>query len=181
MSDTKVEIKQTTLTEIFAKTENWGWARVLIEETGRVIVVSDYGEWSYCWWSIGNKTIYEFLASLDSQYMGGKFLGAELHKHSDKNTIQAIRESILFDRQCGEMTKAEAADEWATVKSYEDAILDYRTWCEEQDYWESPWEFGREEVVGTWDSFWNKLWTPHIVPALKGMAEQKALEEVSRG
>lgn len=150
-------------------------ARILWEEPkGWVVILSSYGCWSYAWWSIGEQSLQEFLADLDSYYMGKKMLGADLDVLDPKETAQGIRQHILESRRDGDMNKDEASEEWDMVKQFEDGDMDFREWgsctsiCDQ-------WEFARHEICSSWRYFWERLWVPHIVPILK----QEALTQES--
>ena len=164
-----VEIRKCQLTEINVSTPDWGWARVLIEEdTGRVIVVSDYGEWSHCWWSIGNRTIFQFLNQLDSHYMGGKFLGAGLRVRSEPKTYEKIKKHIIDNRKDNELTKDEARNEWDIVETCFEYGNGFEEWCGETEFFRDyPWDMSVDRVVGCWESFWNHIWVPHVKPQLE--------------
>ena len=168
MTQTAEQIRIATFNEIIVQNDNrCEWARLLWEEsTGRVFLVTAWGSWSYCWTHIGEKTLQKFLGGLDIGYAGGKFLGSSLYEHSPESTLQAIRETILRDRREGGLTKAEAAEEWEHAERLEQGhYMDFREWCENSSM-DCAYEFSRKEMVGTWESFWNRIWVPKIQPIL---------------
>lgn len=161
-------IKETTLNEIFVAGKG-DWARLLWEEsTGRVIILSDYGNWSYCWSHRGNESVREFLPQLEYEYMGKKMLGSALYVHSDKSTAQAIRETILRARRDCSLSRVDARVEWDFVKRYERGEIDFKEWVDGTDLGDDSYELSRREVCSDWKSFWERLWLPLIKPLLIG-------------
>lgn len=173
LSADKATTKTTTFREIAANTTGWGWARLLWEdETGRVVILSDYGHWSYCWPHIGDDSLPAFLAKLTASYMGEKLLGSKHREHSDEKTIARIRKTITEDHKTGSLTDEEAAEELQAVDDYENGWSDFRSWCGETSY-DCPHEMAEDEVNGQWCSFWDHLWFPIIKPALEAIALQE--------
>lgn len=157
--------------EISAVTKSWGWARLLIdEETGRVVIVSDYGEWSYCWRHIGDRTLPQFLAGLNWDYMGEKMLNGNIRVPSDERTVNHIKSEIISLRKTGTLDKEEAALEWEFIDEFQRGWTDFRGWCDQTHLME-PWEYRCDEPNGQWMSFWDHIWTPLIVPALKQIGD----------
>ena len=173
----QVIIKKTVFHEISVATGSWNWARLLMEEsTGRVVIVSDYGDWSYCWTSIGERSLAEFLHGLNSQYMGEKLLGSGLRSHDDDSTIKGLRNLIVEYRKDGVLTKEEAAAEWEYVKQYEDGWGDFRWWCDQTEFFDCPYDYSIYQPVACWTEFWNRIWTPLIKPALREIYVSEANE-----
>jgi hypothetical protein len=169
-------IKQTTFNEISVKRKHGCWARLLWEDSGRVIIISDYGNWSYICTHRGTSSVPEFLADLDSFYMGKKMLGSHFTNHSDELTIKSIREFILESRKNGGMDKERAIEEWEIVGYYADGDCDYRGWVEKTSICD-PWDLGRDECSHEWTSFWNRIWVPLIQPELQSLAGADATIE----
>lgn len=165
--------KQTILNEISVKNDHGAWARLLWEDNGRVIIISDFGHWSYWWGHRGTSSVAKFLAGLDSFYMGNKMLGSDFRKHSDSETIKSIRQFIRDERKNGGMEKHKAREEWNLVQDYEDGEYDYRGWIEQTSICE-PWDLGRTECSIDWKSFWDRLWVPLIQPELTGLIAELA-------
>ena len=157
--------KKTTYNEISVKNDHGAWARLLWEDNGRVIIISDFGHWSYWWGHRGSDSVAKFLAGLDSFYMGNKMLGTHFRNHSDQETVKAIRKFICDERRNGDMEKHKAREEWAIAECYEDGDYDYRGWIENTSICE-PWDLGRTECSIDWTSFWDRLWVPLIKPQL---------------
>lgn len=161
-------IKETVFKEISVRGEHGIWARLFWEEsTGRVTINSDYGDWSYCWSSIGKQTLQSFLAGLDSHYMGKKMLGQHYDVPDDEGTVQAIKEMIIQMRRDGEFDKDAAREEWDNVKAYARGDCDFRGWCDDTNITEA-WEVHQTKADNSWVMFWEKLWVPLIVPILRG-------------
>lgn len=169
MSTAAIETKvvETTFKQIRVKND-WDWCKLCWqEETGHVIISSDYGHWQYYWNSIGKKTLAQFLSGLDMHYMGGKMLGAGLHEYCEASTIQCIREHITQYRRDGSYTKEFARTEFDNVRRLEDGYYqDFREWYEATKI-EDAYELRRDRVRPCWEQFWNRLWVPFVVPALK--------------
>lgn len=170
METTVSPVKTTEFKEIHVRNEQSAWCRLLWQDNGWVIILSDYGHWAYWWGFRGNQSVPKFLADLDRDYMGGKMMGQFLLEFSLKSTVQAIRETIISDRRSCGMEKAEAANEWELAKQLEDGDLSFEAWYGESSMVDG-YECHRTEVCGTWDSFWNRLWLPLVVPVLKSEYE----------
>lgn len=161
-------IKTTTFSEI-AVVDEFDWARLLWEEsTGRVIVLSAYGNWSYCWTHIGSDTLPQILASLHMGYMGGKFLGSHLYEYSLEDTVSAIRQAICELRKTGSWSnwsKKLARKEWGLVAALEDGEIDFREWHDQTEL-DDAYEYRRTEIRADWVSFWERVWVKLILPEL---------------
>ena len=166
------EVKTVEFHELYVRNKCSAWMRLLWEDNGRVIILSDYGHWSYFWGSIGDQTIEEFLIDLDSHYMGKKMLESEFYVTDDEGTIKAVREHILQCRRDGDIDKDGAREEWELLNDYADGELDVRAWCEASSF-DDPWEWRESKANDTWVNFWNRLWQPHAVPALKEYIRQR--------
>lgn len=163
-------IRRTEFLDIMVR-HGGSYVRVTMEEaTGQVSVYSDYGDWSYRWTAIGDTTLPEFVAGLDSQYAGGKFLGAALRVFSVESTVELIRRHILELRRDATYTKDFAATEWEQVGYLESGDYDFRMWCENTKIADA-YEFSSEEVDAAWLTFWRKLWEPYVIPALREVSE----------
>ena len=157
-------MKTVPFSEITARSDNGFWVRLLIEEeTGWVVILSDYGNWSYRWTHIGTRTLTEFLVKLDSGYMGGKMLGAGISVYSHSATEECIREDIAKNSIIATLDRQTERD---LLEKFADGEFDFNSWCEQTSYQE-PWEFSRTEMDSSWSNFWEHLWEPHIVPQLQ--------------
>lgn len=146
------------------------FARLLWEEsTGRVILLTSFGDWSYVWGHRGKSSVRAFLCKLDSDYMAGKLLGASSHVMSDKLTINAIDKHILSELRAGSITRLAARDELEHLRLWSHGEIDYRGWLEGTKI-EDACEFECHTLNPQWVSFWERLWVPVIRPALEAYA-----------
>lgn len=163
----KIKTETTEFTEICVRNDHGAWARLLWEEHGRVIILSDFGHWSHWWGHRGEKTVAEFMADLDIGYMGSKMLGANRDEYSRESTVQAIREHIIdYRREWGTYSKEFARSEWDLSQQLLDGDLDFRMWYEQTKF-DDAYEFNRTEICHRWQGFWDSLWVPLIQPALQ--------------
>ena len=171
MAVAEPQIRKAEFHEIYVRNAQSAWCKLLWQDNGWVIILSDYGHWAYWWGHRGEGvSVPKFLSNLDRDYMGGKMMGTALQEFSLESTVKAIREMIVYDRKCCGMNKEEAANEWALVKQLEDGDLSFEAWYGESTMADG-YECHRTEVCGTWDAFWNRLWVPFVVPVLKSEYE----------
>ena len=91
------------------------WADITIEEWehgGSFKCVSDYGNYSYIWNSIGERNLREFLSGLSMDYFMGKATTHDFQEFDAQLTMESIRREILYERQHGGLTKDEARECW---------------------------------------------------------------------
>lgn len=163
---TEVTRTSATFTEIYARNESRAWCRLLYEDSGRVIILSDYGDCSHCWWCRGEGvSVPKFLAELEMDYMGRKMLGAAIEEYSHADTVKAIREKICFERSYEYLTKEEAREEWDRVGPLEENDIPFDVWVSDTSL-EDAYECRRTRTSRTWVNFWEKLWLPLIQPEL---------------
>jgi len=147
--------------------DGFSWARVLWEDSGRVIILSDYGHWSYWWGHRGEGvTVPRFLAKIDMHYAGGKMLGVALWVRDDDATVEAIRETIIELRRTGAIDKDTARSEWERCEQFEAGDIPFDAWCMDSEI-DDAYECHRRKVCSEWEQFWRRLWEPHIVPVLR--------------
>lgn len=171
MAVAEPKVRTAEFHEIYVRNEHSAWCKLLWQDNGWVIILSDYGHWAYWWGHRGEGvSVAKFLAGLDRDYMGNKMMGQALMEFSLESTVQAIRESIISDRKTCGMTKEEAASEWALAQLLEDGMLSFEQWYGESSMVDG-YECQCKEVCGTWDGFWKRLWLPLVVPVLKSEYE----------
>ena len=161
-------VRDTTFKEIYVKSD-MTWARFFWEKkTGLVIIVSDYGNWSYCWTHIGRVSLPLFLSQLDSQYMGKKMLSTGYWVFDHEATVKEIKSTILRLRRDTDLEKDEAAAEWDAVKKLESGFFDTNDWynASNLDLFCDSDEYRRTQPNSDWQSFWDRIWVPHIKPEL---------------
>lgn len=162
---TKPAIGVAEFKEIYVRDDRRAWCRLLWQDNGWVIILSDYGHWAFWWGHRGNQSVPKFLSQLDREYMGGKMMGEQLYEFSLESTVQAIREDIIDSRKTCGMTKEEASSEWALAQQLEDGELSFDAWYGESSMVDG-YECHRKEVCGTWRHFWDRLWVPLVQPVL---------------
>lgn len=151
------------------------WAKLLWDDDGRVIILSDYGDWTYYWGCRGKGvSVAQFLSKLDEQYMGKKMLGADYWVPDDDATAGYIRSQILDQRRRASLGKDLARSEWETVQRYDDGDIGFEQWGNETDFFSDDWyEYRQTTGDSCWNNFWEKLWVL-IVPELKKIATPEA-------
>jgi len=167
-------MKTTTGTAVFREIhakDKHAWTRLLWDEAGRVIILSDYGTWSHFWGYRGEGvSVEKFLSRLDQHYMGKKMLGASLMEFSLELTAQSIREHIKEMRQCGSLSRSEATGEWELSEQLKVGDMSFDSWMQETEF-EDAWEFYCREMCSEWVNFWDRLWVPMIQPELKRLSK----------
>ncbi|AMV30880.1 hypothetical protein VN12_19695 [Pirellula sp. SH-Sr6A] len=168
-----VECEKKTVLEVRVR-RPLGVARVVLdglmptregESGGRVFVDSEYGDWSYAWYSIGKQSLAKFLATCDYDYIGRKFLGGKFYVRDDEGTVSELRKVVLQMRRQGDLSKDKSRHEWELIEQLEDGYIDWRGYVDESNLCEA-WEYGVTKPDPQFMAFWNQLWVPHIVPAL---------------
>lgn len=144
------------------------WSDITIdakEETGRIQIASDYGEWQFYWGSCG-MPFKKFLASLDKHYVAGKF-GASRWFDSIK-TVAEYRAVIKENVKDGYLTKQKGIKALAELQCLEessckeefcsnlsndcDEIMKLYDHCPSLVYGIDP----------SFENFWTKLWPVFI-------------------
>lgn len=163
---TVTKITETTFKEIFVRNENHAWCRLLLEaSTGRVVIISDYGSWAYCWIHIGERTLEEFLAQLDLDYMGHKMLGVHSEVIDEDSTQKAIKQTIFELRRTGSYSRDEARAEYGFLQELIDGYVDFNGWAANTAI-DDCYELQQRCIAPCWANFWQYLWKPLIRPAL---------------
>lgn len=171
MAVAEPQIRKAEFHEIYVRNDRSAWCKLLWQDNGWVIILSDYGHWAYWWGHRGEGvSVAKFLAGLDRDYMGNKMMGQSLMEFSLESTVQAIRETIIFERKSCGMEKEEARSEWELAERLEDGDLSFEGWYGESSMVDG-YECQRKEVCGTWSNFWDRLWVPMVVPVLKSEYE----------
>lgn len=164
--------------QCIAAKSNHEWANLYWrEETGRVIINSSYGDWSFSWRHRGDQSLAAFLYKLDMDYMGGKMLGINYYVFSRTKTVECIREHILEERRRAGLTKDEARTAWDNFVQLEDGDISFETWATNEDVLGDTFDFHCTEPEPSWFHFWNKLWLPCIVPELKKLTCKEVKHE----
>ncbi len=102
------------------------WADITIDSgdnSGRLSISSDYGNWAYYWGSCG-KSFKEFLISLNIHYCAGKF-GCDRYFDSEA-TIKLYKRQILQERRIDCISQEEAREMFNEIKELDD--------CDDESY-----------------------------------------------
>jgi hypothetical protein len=173
----KVSTAKVTQTEISIVDEG-AWARVRYSEpASEVVILSDYGHWSYCGWGRhGRSSMAAFLAEINMDYAAGKFLGADSKVFDAEETVRYVRNHILecrreagvrVRRKSSKMSPERARFEWELAE--EISGRSYDTWAQQTSI--DPYEISQARMVNpSWQNFWERLWEPGIRPELRRLA-----------
>ncbi|PZQ59254.1 MAG: hypothetical protein DI570_16470 [Phenylobacterium zucineum] len=163
----------------------WAWAHIFVRHgtskgelsTGgdrhwvHVSVLSDFGEFGYCWSHIGEDW-RKFLANLDLHYAMNKMLGPRFRVPLGIEEADAKgRQLILQGRRENNLTTEDARKLWDGLKEAEtDEGLDHflRDWDRGSGglwYAQQWWDYRWDKVNPQAEGFWEKVW-PHFVAHL---------------
>lgn len=156
---------EATFHSIYVREPYGAWCNLLWNDRGRVILLSDYGCWSYPWTHRGDKSVPEFLLELEREYTGKKFLGNDVYEQDHDATVTAIREQIVMERKDRDITADTAADEWLLAQNYADGEIDFSEWGNTTQL-QDQWECRRRMICSDWTNLWERLWVPLLVPEL---------------
>lgn len=175
MTDKSPEWTTTEFDRVLVRDGN-EYAEVLVRKRGetgiRLVLLTSYGDWSY-YWSHASDDVFTFLARLDRDYVGEKIYAGDYRVTSVEATVQFIREHTCEYRRCMSLTKERAAEEWERAQQLEDGEISISEWVNTSPDGDA-YEMIMREPRPTWVHFWDRLWAPHIRPALKEMAAPKA-------
>lgn len=148
------------------------WADINIdsgERSGRIQIASDFGDWQYYWGACG-KSFKEFLTKLNIEYCADKFGCGRWFDHA--KTITSWKEYLFEQRRNDYVSQKDARTIYEQIKELED--------CDEQNVFNAlVWE--KHELMELFDHnpdichdvnplfkrFWNEIWKPVFVEALK--------------
>lgn len=162
-----------------------GWASITIREWpngGSFDCQSDYGNYSYSWSSIGDRTLREFLWSLDYHYFMGKTRGGYGQIFSLEKSLAELRAEIIRQRKARDLGRNDARECWAIVKQIDafsgnnsceyTRALEFNNSLVEMlyggDYSCIPFrEVDDPECVGFWERIWPiacDQWKKELIP-----------------
>lgn len=163
--DVTVTVQEVRYQEIHVQTKH-SWCRVQWQENGRVVILSDYGDWSYWWGHRGSASTATFLAQLDCDYMCHKLLGSHSQEIDTQRTYRAMQDAVLQARRDGLLTKDEAREEWDRVQDFEGGDRSFEMWVQDSAL-DDAYEYKCHKLSSDWQNFWDRLWVPHVKPALQ--------------
>jgi hypothetical protein len=88
----------------------------LDEASGQVAIQSQYGDYAYCWRSIGSDSLAEFLCSLDLDYFMTKAAAKPWQELDFEATIAALKRGIIDSRREMSLEKETARDGWEALE-----------------------------------------------------------------
>jgi hypothetical protein len=159
-------VKSVSLLMI-ATQKTLGWAEVYLRlDRGHVMIVSDFGNWSYVWPlnRLGGKTLCEFLVGVGRDYAGRKFLGSKYRVYDHDATVQCVRARILEERRDDGLSASIAKEEFELLWLLDERGFDSWAW---ETTFSDPCDFRRETVDTSWLTFWEEVWDPVVRPALE--------------
>ena len=145
---------------------NGSWVDLLWSEPSlRAIILSDYGDWSYRWQSIGSSSLSGFLASLDCDYMGNKMLGDQMLQVDTPATCLAVKEIIDEMEAYGDLSGDRLDNERDLLAELETGDMPLDAWGVQTSLPEI-FSLVRHKMTPVWMGFWERLWVPYVQPAL---------------
>ncbi|MEM1181199.1 MAG: hypothetical protein AAGM22_22845 [Acidobacteriota bacterium] len=163
------------LVEIYAKAEQMGgWCYLRFQErTGFVSIASDFGHWTFHWPPYYRPdSLGHFLSCVDEGYAGRKFLGADYQHICNEATARAAKNTILRERREGYFGKLEAREEWDLAEEISSGERDLDSWVWVSEI-KDAYELIEYAADGSWLAFWERVWEPHLRPALAAWPRSK--------
>lgn len=155
----------------------WAWAHIFIRdgsagygETLRnwveISVVSDFGEFGFCWSHIGPSHWADFLGELDFDYAMKKMMGPRARVPLDLAEATAkARADILEHRRRTALTREDARALWDAIDLAADLDGDARDFLRAWDDFSDGAMYRCEMFDGRWDKpnpqgvgFWTEIW-----------------------
>jgi len=164
------KIQKSTAMVYKIRLPNGGWADITIEEWekgGSFKCVSDYGNYSYIWTSIGEQTLRGFLCQLDFYYFMMKAHKSKSGmQFSLEKTIELIKRDIIQQRRGDDLNSTDARTCWEEAEQLDTGNsidLFYNLFSETKAakliYAGDPCVFpAAEEVIPQCEGFWELIW-----------------------
>jgi hypothetical protein len=167
MAGSQLATGTRTFNQIIASSEHRDWVNLLWDKAGRVIILSDYGNWSFFWGCRGEGVSTEkFLAELDMHYMGKKMLGDKFWDFDLDSTVDAINACIKEYLKNGYLSEGDSFTEYAQVKTLSEGGISFEMWCQDA-YLDDAYELAVNVPSNDWQQLWDRLWVPFVQPELK--------------
>lgn len=167
-----------------------GWADITIEEWdrgGSFKCISDYGDYSYMWGSIGDECLREFLLDLNKDYFMGKVRGNSRFMFDAEANTKKVFEEIVNLRRNNDISKEEARESWDDLQFFSLELTDSQDlWFErfmgtiaaEKIYGYDPHGMPDESYEDpTCVMFWERIW-PLVCDVWKKELEEEKVEAV---
>lgn len=159
---------------VFRSDDRRDYVRVTLDEgLGLCTLNSSWCDGSAYWQHRGpGCSLARFVAGIDSSYARNNLLPTSLHTVDDYDaTAAAIREAIAEQVDSNE-APYRAADERELAEQVEQGSLTFEEWRGETSL-DEPWHYWHTMENPQWTALWNRVWVPHIRPALVQLAEQQ--------
>jgi len=152
-----------------------GWARIWITDDGCISVMSDWGNYGY-WFGSPGCEFRLFLTGCDDDYIGNKFAAGKT-EFDGEETVEAVRERILYLRRQCRLSHADAQREWRALPKYFDTPEDFASWVRETKL-QDVYEYSRYSRPHAVQQFVKQVW-PLFIGQLKAelVVEQPAAAE----
>jgi len=144
------------------------WCRLLWDDAGRVVILSDYGHWS-CWWGHRGEgcSVARFLTQVHCSYAAGKMLPRGGKVTDIDGTIERIKRLILENRhnRPSRWDADRARKEWELARRIDDDLgLD--GWFSHTTIGDCS-ELAATKLAPEWADFWERVWVPLVLPELR--------------
>ena len=151
--------------------EHEGWADVVMRSDGYFSVVSDYGNYAFCWTGFGRERgvdFRQFFIGLNADYVRCK-LDPSQEFDRDK-TARSIKEHLLERRREQSITKEFAQEEWDLAHDLQVGNTTFEVWMGDTNL-DDAYEFYTESPQGNIMGFVTKV-LPRIQDAVKADLEK---------
>lgn len=159
----------------FPSRKGEGWAIFVLGSDGYFSVVSDFGNYSYIWSSIGCDDFREFLLEIESGYLLGKI--SRQTEWQGEEVLKSVKQYILEHRRDGSYTREEAREEWDLLQEVNDfyAEGDFQEWYfHSGSKIQDAYEFSRKDYPTEARNFCTQV-MPRLREVLKAeLAAEKA-------
>jgi hypothetical protein len=179
-----VPVKVTTATTYLLRFQPAGWASYTVNDTtGEFSIISDYGNYSYAWYSTGTPTLSEFIATAHVGYMASKF--AYTNKNLEdvidqEETLKAFRKEICRLRRDRTLDEYEARDAWYALDEWRDADFNQHVCPSEiRDLFDNDYLEIADTIQMEASSEWEAL-TKLILPEFQKYLKENVLVKVEK-
>ncbi len=150
-----------------------GWGFFLLDSSGMLACVTDYGSYAYKWDAIGERDFRKFLCTCDQWYLTSK-LDPSTHYDGDA-TLKRIRQRICELRREGQLTRDRARTEWELVELGDEVYssVDFADWYRRTDLHDAA-ELAVYSSSPQIVAFCERLW-PRFVALLKAQLEKDGI------
>jgi hypothetical protein len=169
--------KSNPITRFYEVKPKSGWARIWITDDGCISIMSDWGNYGY-WFGAPGCEFRVFLVGRDDDYLGNKFAGGKT-EFDGEETVEAIRERILYLRREGRLSRDVARKEWTSLPTCFDTPDDFSCWVNETTM-NDMYEYARYVRPHAVRHFLKHVW-PLFVGQLKAELASEPAAQVASG